>query len=152
MYNANTPPDEPPVEITSEMMGKWNRLIDFAKKKGYAGKKELDHDVSLRKKVFSEFNKENPNDAIDEGMVKHYQNEIQKYKQKALGNIKAHPESFKGGEGSFMPTISQVDNIFGQKTSQWKFPEAYLIDKQTGEKKKLGFAPKVDMSKVLTKK
>lgn len=135
-----------PTKITSETMAKWNKLIDFAKQKGYAGLPDLDHNPILRQKVFDEYNKSNPNDAIPQEMVKPIQNEIQTYKQKALSDIKANPSSFPGKPEDFMSGISQVDGIFGQKTSQWKFPQTYVDAAKT---KSIGFAPQVDRSKLL---
>src|SRR5450631_3164460 len=126
MYNSQTvaqggDDNTTPTPITSDQMSKWNKFIDFAKSKGYAGNAALDHDPTLRQKVFDQYNKANPNDAVSQDMVKPVQNEIQNYKQKALDNIKANPGSYTGKTDNFMPTISQVDGIFGQKTSQWSF-------------------------------
>ena len=135
--------DDKPVPITSDTMRRWNNLIDFAKQKGYAGMADLDHNPDLRSKVFAEYNKANPDNSISEDLVKPIQNEIQNYKSQALENIKKNPDSFPGKPEDFMKGISQVDGIFGQKTSSWKFPEAYMVDKDTNEKKKLGFANQV---------
>lgn len=128
--------DEP--EITADHMRKWNKLIDFAKEKGYSGNRDLDHDPILRKKVFDEYNKANPNDSIPMTMVLPIQNEIQKYKAKTLEEIKGNMA--KGinqlAPGStvenFMKDISQVDGIFGQYTSKWKFPLGYFNGGKVG--------------------
>jgi hypothetical protein len=146
-----TPPpgggdETPSTPVTSDTMTKWNKLIDFAKAKGYAGLPDLDHNPVLRQKVFDEYNKANPNDTIPQEMVKPIQNEIQNYKQKALSDIKANPGTYAGDPNSFMQGISQVDGIFGQKTSQWKFPQTYVDAAKT---KSIGFAPQVDRSKLL---
>lgn len=140
-----------PTAITSDHMRRWNKLIDFAKQKGYSGLADLDHNPVLRQKVFDEYNKSNPNDYIPQEMVKPIQNEIQTYKQKALSDIKANPSTYPGNPDNFMQGISQVDGIFGQKTSQWKFPQTYVDSAKT---KSIGFAPKVDrqaLLQVLTK-
>lgn len=47
-----------------------------------------------------------------------------------------------------MKGISQVDGIFGQKTSQWAFPQTYVEDKAKGEKKLVGLANQVDRQKL----
>lgn len=138
MPEGSTPKSN--VEVTSDHLSKWNKLIKFARERGYAGKVELDHDSKLRAKVFAEYNKAHPNDAISEAMVKPIQNEIQSYKQQALETIKAHPESYPGNPANFMKGISQVDGIFGQLTSAFEFPSHYLVDKQTKERQRLGFA------------
>lgn len=134
-------------------MAKWNKLISFARSKGYAGKQELDHNPKLRQKVFDEYNKANPNDSVSQDLVQPIQNEIQKYRQSALQAIQSQKGNFDKGVTStnFMNGISQTDGIFGQKTSQWAFPEAYILNKQTGEKKSIGFAPKVDLLAALNK-
>lgn len=88
---SDTGDDEPTPQVTSNHLNRWNKLIQFAKDKGYAGNPMLDHDTNLRKKIFDEYNKANPNDAIPETMVKPIQNEIQAYKQKALNDIKNNP-------------------------------------------------------------
>lgn len=126
--------------ISADIMRKWNKLIDFAKQKGYAGKPELDHNPALRQKVFDEYNKLNPDDAIPISIVKSIQAEIKKYRQKVLDDVKAGKGVFPTGvtPDNFMKNISQEDNIFGQKTSQWAFPVGYYQGKE------MGFAPKVD--------
>ncbi len=147
-------PEVPPSKsVTSDHMRRFNKLVDFAKSKGYAGKVELDHDPLLRKRVFAEYNASNPKDTISEDMVQPIQSEIQNYKQKALSAIQSNKGLMDKGTTSanFMKNISKVDNIFGQYTSQFKFPEAYILDKNTGEKKSIGFAPKVDLLAALNK-
>lgn len=136
--------------MSPDAMRRWNKLIDFAKRKGYAGRQELDHDENLRKQIFQEYNKENPNDAVPIEIVKQVQNEIQTYKSNALKNIAANPDSYKGKPNNFMPTISQVDGIFGQKTSQWAFPEAYM-QARSGQKELRGFAPLVPYNSLTQK-
>ena len=142
-----------PSSIDSDTMRRYNKLIDFAKSKGYAGKPELDHNENLRQQVFNEYNKANPKDTVDYSKVKPIQNEIANYRSNALKAIQAGHGALQEGTtpNSFMPGLSQVDGIFGQKTSQWKFPEAYILNKQTGEKKSIGFAPKVDLLAALNK-
>lgn len=129
--------------ITADHMRRWNKLIQFAKDKGYAGKEELDHNPELRKKVFDEYNNANPDDTLSIDMVKPIQNEIQTYKKKAIENIKNGKGEYKGNIDGFMKGISQVDGLFGQKTSQWSFPTAYIEEK--GKKTAVGYAPKVDI-------
>lgn len=146
----DTPESKKPV--TASHLKKWNKLIQFSKDRGYAGNPELDHNPVLRKKIFDEFNRAYPEDAITEDFVKPIQNEIQTYKQKALGDIRANPTSYSGNPEHFMSGISQVDGIFGQKTSQWQFPLNYVLDKETGEKNSIGLADKKTLLKVLANK
>lgn len=150
MYNATTVAgggEEPTVTVTSEHMRRWNKLIDFAKEKGYSGLANLDHDPKLRQKVFDEYNKANPNETIPQDMVKPIQNEIQTYKQKALNDIKVNPSSFQGKPEDFMKGISQVDGIFGQKTSQWKFPQTYV---DSAKSKSIGYANQIGREGLLS--
>ena len=128
-------------------MEKWNKLIEFAKKKGYSGLSDLDHNDSLRQKVFKEYNASNPENKVDYSIVKNVQNEIENYKQKALQAIDNGKGAFDKGtnKSNFMSGISKVDGIFGSKTSSWQFPKSYMIDRASGEKKELGFANKSDM-------
>lgn len=149
LKERNTGNDPQPLEITSDHLRKWNKLIDFAKEKGYAGNRELDHDPMLRKKIFDEFNKANPKDAIPISMVEPLQKEIQSYKTQALENIRKYPDSYKGDPNAFMEGISQVDGIFGQKTSQWKFPDHYILDKDKNQLARVGFAPKADLKTLM---
>lgn len=123
---------EAPVEVTADHMQRWNKLIDFAKAKGYAGKEELNHNPVLRQKVFDEFNKTNPNDAIPISMVKPIQIEMQKYRQSVLDNYKIGKAAFPEGvtPENFMKDLSKEDNIFGSRTSSWKFPQGYFKGKQ----------------------
>lgn len=139
------PSDEEPV--TPETMEKWNKLIKYAKDKGYSGLPELDHNPTLRQKIFDEYNKVNPNDQIPMSMVKPVQSEMQKYRQKVLDDFKVGKAVFPKGvtPDNFMKNLSQEDNIFGIKTSSWQFPSAYINDKR------IGFAPKVDMQTELKK-
>lgn len=154
MMGGMTPPSdtEPATTVTSGHLRKWNKLINFAKQKGYAGNPQLDHDPVLRQRVFDEFNKENPKDAITQDLVKPIQNVIQEYKSKALSDIKANPTSYAGDPNNFMSGISQIDGIWGQKTSQWAFPENFIKNKETGEKKAVGLADKAALLKQLTMK
>lgn len=146
LKEGEKPAKEKSVEITADHMNRWNKLISWSKEKGYAGRPELDHDENLRNKVFMEFNKANPDYAIPIELVKPIQNEIQAYKSKALDLIKQGKGLFKGEAKDFMKGISQVDGIFGQLTSQWAFPEAYIVNKATGEKQNKGFAPLVPIT------
>lgn len=145
-------PNEPITDpISSETMSRWNRLIQFAKQKGYSGMEALNHDEKLRKRVFDEYNAANPDSPVDYSIVKDVQNEIQKYKQKALQAIQSGKGSYSGSNlNNFMSGTSKVDGVFGSKTSSWEFPSAYIKDASTGELKKVGFAPKVDMAKALS--
>lgn len=146
--------EEPETEITADHMRRWNRLIDHAKAKGYAGRPELDHDENLRKKVWDDYNKANPNDALpySHGFVKSVQREMQKYKASASANLQGGKGVFDTGANAsnFMSHISQEDGKWGQKSSQEKFPEAYIVEK--GQKTKLGFAPKVNLLAALQQK
>lgn len=155
LLSAKGDPTKPVPEITSDHMRRWNKLIDFSKSKGYAGRPELDHNESLRQQVFNEYNKANPNDAIPYSpeFVGAIQNEMQTYKQKALSDIQKSKGSMESGTNAnnFMSKISKSDNKIGQFTSQEKFPEAYIINKNTGEKKTLGFAPRVNLLAALQK-
>ena len=148
-----TTPTETP-SLTSEQMDRWNRLISYSKQKGYSGMAELDHNPALRQKVFAEYNKANPDSTVSLDMVKQVQDEIQNYKSKVLQAMSTG--GAKGSEGvnpsNFMKGISQVDGIFGSKTSSWQFPQAYMVDRATGEKKNLGFANKTDLYPALNKK
>ncbi|MEO9210787.1 MAG: hypothetical protein ABI208_06800 [Ginsengibacter sp.] len=139
-------PVTPQSTMSSDTMNRWNQFIAYAKQKGYSGMPQLDHDENLRQKVFKEYNAAHPNSQVDYSMVKDVQNEIQNYKQKALQAIKGGSASLSDGanQNNFMSGISPVDGIFGSKTSSWQFPSAYM------NKKRLGFAPKVDMTKALS--
>lgn len=134
--------DEVKITITPDHMRKWNKLIAFAKEKGYAGNQELDHNPLLRKTIFDEYNKANPKDAIPINTVRSYQDELLKYKAEALANMKANPGT--GDPATFMRWLSKSDNIFGKFTSKQFFPEAYYNGKTQG------FAPQGGYEKVKT--
>lgn len=143
-----TPTTPTPVGISSQDMAKWNQFIDYNKAKGYSGMKELDHDPALRAKIFNEYNKANPDKAVSQDMVSKVQEEIQNYKNKSLDAIQKGKQMLSEGvtPTNYMKGISKVDNVYGSKTSSWKFPEAYMVNKQTAEKKNLGFANQVDLT------
>lgn len=153
---GDKPKEEESVEITSDHMRRWNKLIDHAKAKGYAGRPELDHDENLRKKIFDDFNRTYPEDAIpySRSFIKSVQREMQKYKAGALTNIQRSKGEYDNGANAnnFMSHISQEDGKWGQKSSQEKFPDAYIINKATGEKQRQGFAPKVNLLAALQSK
>ncbi len=126
---APTPVDgETLPEVTQDHMQRWNKLIDFAKQKGYSGKEELNHNPVLRQKIFDEFNKANPSDAIPMSMVKPIQTEMKKYRQSVLDDYKIGKAAFPDGvtPENFMNNLSQEDNIFGSRTSSWKFPPGFF--------------------------
>lgn len=139
--------------ITPAMQVRWNKLIDFAKAKGYSGMPELDHNPALRQKVFDEYNKANPDDTVPISMVADVQREIQNIRNKSLAAMQSGKYAAAPGvnPNNFMSSISKIDNIFGSKTSSWKFPSAYVEDKKTGDKKNVGFTNKVDLLTVLNK-
>lgn len=126
----------PAQPVTADDMEKWNKLIAYAKLKGYAGQEALNHDPALRQRVFDEYNKANPNDAVPINRVQDYQDELLKYKQKTLNDKKAGIKMEL--PANFMNGLSKSDNIFGSLTSQYSFPVGYW------QGKKAGFAPKVD--------
>lgn len=136
-----------PKPVTAEDMRRFNALILWSRKKGYAGKEELDHDPKLRQKVFDEFNKENPKDAFPIDRVQDIQREILAYKQKSLANIKDfikkgfNPLAPGATPENYMSEVSKEDNIFGKYTSNFMFPDEHVKDRLTGESKRLGFAP-----------
>jgi hypothetical protein len=110
--------------VTAQERIDWNKFLDFVKEKGYEGSKELDKGSdALARKLFDEFKKLNPNTTINYEIVASVQYEMHKIRQMARGFAERHNDP---KANIIMTGISKVDERFGSKTSQYRFPAIFM--------------------------
>lgn len=125
---TGTPTDTPKeIPITNDIRRGWNNYTDWLDKKGLKGSPELDkNDLGLQ--MIDQYRTENPATPITRDMVIPIQKEFQNYRNYSLDQVKQGKASFapNTNEGNFMKSLSIIDGIPGQRTTSFKFPEAYL--------------------------
>jgi hypothetical protein len=111
-------------------MQQWNQFLDYVKQKGYEGSPELNKkNKNLGSTLFNEFKASNPGISIDYSIVPSVQNEMQVLGQSARDFATRHNMA---GADKLMTGVSPVDNWFGSKTSQYRFPGATLVTTNNG--------------------
>lgn len=107
-------------KLSPSEMGQWNGYLDFVKSKGFEGSEELNSkDKNLGASLFQQYKQSNPGVTIGYDIVPSVQQEMQ--------NLKATSQDFAQrhnvpGADKVMSGVSPVDNWFGSKTSQFRFP------------------------------
>lgn len=115
----------------------WNDFIEYAKKKGIAGRTELDKGVgqnNLGMQYVRQYKKENPNSLISPETISEVQTHFKNYRDFAINEIKNKRATWDGDtskidapDSPFMKDLSVVDGIPGSRTTSWKFPNEFLI-------------------------
>lgn len=135
LYNAALPAAQqpPPPPLTNDEKQQWNGFIDYLDKKGLRGSALLDNkDTSLGAKLISEYQSVNPNFTLGYDRVSDVQNDLQNYRNQLFKDYQQGKVSIPGVRTveDVMPGISQVDGWLGSKTSNYKYPSAYLTQSQ----------------------
>jgi hypothetical protein len=117
-------------KLTPAAKQDWNKFIDYLDAKGMRGNPALDdRNTDLGRKMLGQYKAANPKSGITYEMIPQVQQELQDYRAEALKKIQAGGASAGGVQpDQFMPGLSQVDGWLGQKTSNWQFPKATLMD------------------------
>lgn len=125
-------PTNPPIRrLQPTEMQQWNGYLDFVKQKGYEGSKELNaKNKGLGESLFNQYKAANKDVTIDYSIVPSVQNEMQQ-----LRNTTQDFLSRKGlpGADKVMNGVSKVDGWMGSQTSQFRFPEATLVQDVNGK-------------------
>lgn len=130
----------PAPKIDNNIRQAWNDYVDWLQTKGLKGNPALDHN-DLSFKMIDQYRQEHPDTPISKDMITPIQQEFSNYRQYMLNQIKSGKGSFAKGvtADNFMPALSQVDGIAGQRTTSYKFPSGYMHDMDNGTTKNVGF-------------
>ena len=132
---ADPPKDYKPLSVVQRK--NWNDFLDYLQKEGVGGSKDLDkRDQTLGLTYLNKYNKENPDKAIDPGMIDDIQyDQYQLRKGDSFPGLK--PEELNYVRKGLNPTylsrpVSDVDSWLGSLTSREYYPTA-TRGKNTGE-------------------
>jgi hypothetical protein len=130
--------------VDNRLREHWNQYVDWLEKKGMKGSPALDKG-DLGGKMIDIYRMENPTTLVSRQSIVPIQNEFSKYRQYTLNEIRNKRAELAPGvkEEDFMKNLSIVDNIPGQRTTSFKFPDEYLktfLNGQLVGTEKKGFA------------
>jgi hypothetical protein len=154
-----TPTTQPTTAVVPvQLMRDWNNYTDYLDKKGMKGHPDLDKTAfgdakPLGTIMLEQYIRENPKTTITPQSVPLIQKAFQDYRDYVLKQVDSGNARLSDGvtKNTFMPHLSSDDGIAGHKTTQTKFPEAYLITRKDGVPIKVddkGFAPVINPSQL----
>lgn len=122
------------VSITNQHRTDWNSYVDWLEKKKLKGAPQLDKN-NYGFTILDEYRKENPNTTISKDLITPIQEEFSNYRNWSLEQIKQKKAQLAPGTTpeNYMRALSVVDGIPGQRTTSFKFPEAYLTTFNNGK-------------------
>jgi hypothetical protein len=137
--------DKKPVVINNQVRQAFNDYVMWLRGKGMAGKPELDKN-GLGKKYLADYIKENPKTILTPDLIAPIQQDLLKYKDYALNQVRLGKAVFQSGVNAdnFMQDLSPEDGYGGSRTTSHIYPREYLnyLDAQNNllQTKDLGFA------------
>jgi hypothetical protein len=117
-------------KVDFNVMGEWNKYVDWLKEKGYSGNPNMNH-ADFSKNAFNEYKKEHPETALTTDHFLPIQQEIHNYRDSFINQLKNGTakvdEPVKPDYSNIMawagtPLGAKDDGLVGQYTSQFKFP------------------------------
>lgn len=143
--------DIPEKQVTPEIMKAFNEYTDYLAQRGLSGNPQMNH-IQFSNSVFDEYKKANPSTPLTQDWIKPIQQEIHKYrnfsieeiksgKSKVVGEIKPDYSNYMQWANTGSGVLD--DGIVGQYTSMFKFPSRYMqqVDNNI---KRIGFAAGTD--------
>jgi hypothetical protein len=132
------------MDAKPSLMEDWNNYVAWMKDRGYSGSPKMNK-PDFSSTVLEEYRMDNPNTSITPETISQVQAEIINYRTQAIemakrGKIKMAEDPGKDYE-KFMPWVPKtgVDAINGQYTSQFRFPDWYVVNPDK-EKRRMGYA------------
>jgi hypothetical protein len=132
--NRITGGEEPKLDATvsKKLREDWNTYTSWLEKKGYKGHPALDHN-DFGGKMIDVYRKENPTTSVSRSTIKPIQEELSKYREFSLNQIKNRKALINNrwvepneNLDYYMKDLSVVDGIAGQRTTSHNFPPEYL--------------------------
>ncbi len=120
--------------IDNRIRTDWNNYVTWLEKKGYKGHPDLDKN-DLGGKMIDQYRKENPTTLVSRETIPAIQKEFSNYRDWTLNEIKNGRASLAPGvtPENYMKALSIVDGIAGQRTTSFRFPDAYLTTFNNGK-------------------
>ena len=114
-------------QVSNKLRQDWNNYTQWLAERGMKGHPSLDTNGTWKVWI-DKYRKENPTTTVSVDTIPIIQSEFSKYRDWALGEIKAGRAAFapQTNEKNFLTNLSQIDGIAGQRTTSFKFPESYL--------------------------
>lgn len=137
-------PVSPTVKIKSNKNHRsiWNGFVDFIDQKGYKGSPELDsRDKNLSRDLWEEYSKNSGIDLPYDEFIPQVQSDIANYRNLAIEDMRSGRRGLENFtkdqlsksdfdfDNNFMKGLSKVDGWAGSRTTSWKFPKEYVVDK-----------------------
>lgn len=125
--STTPPPGEPPTQpVDNNLRSAWNDYIKFLDKKGLKGHPSLDHN-DLGMKMIDQYRKEHPGTPLSRESIIPIQQEFSRYRDARLKEVESGKGAFGPGvtKDNFLKALSIVDNIPGQRTTSFSFPQGW---------------------------